>query len=189
MAESFVWNSGEAAEVSGQVEGQAKKDQAVGSLSPGGSSVADEGKEGRGGQQDEQSDGSMSWATWPLKESVPRSVAVVLFLAAVVWAVASCFGPQWILPSVFILLLFLAGFFFPTFYRLDSESASVRGLITRKRRSWSDVKRYYLGKKGVHLSLTERPSRLEGARGIYLPFGEHRKEIVAFIEGKLRRER
>jgi hypothetical protein len=134
------------------------------------------------------------WTIWPLKESFLRSLAVVLFLSVIVWSLYVWFGPQWILPSAFILILFLSGFFLPTFYRLDSDQVSVRGLLTRKKRRWSDFKAYYEGKKGIHLSTTERPSKLEGLRGIYLPFGpepseERRRMIIAFIERKLDHER
>jgi hypothetical protein len=140
------------------------------------------------------SDGSVEWSVWPLKESLLRSLAVILFLAAIVWTLDTWFGPQWILPSAFILILFLSGFFLPTFYRLDAEQVSIRGLITRKKRHWKDFKRCYPVKKGVHLSPTERPSRLENIRGLYLPFGpdvsgERRRQVMAFIEGKLDHER
>jgi hypothetical protein len=131
---------------------------------------------------------------WPLKENLLRSLAVILFLAAIVWTLDTWFGPQWILPSAFILILFLSGFFLPTFYRLDAEQVSVRGLINRKKRRWKDFKKCYPGEKGVHLSPTERPSRLENIRGLYLPFGpdasgERRRQVMAFIEGKLVHER
>jgi len=139
-------------------------------------------------------DRTMEWSVWPLKESFFRSLAVILFLAAIVWTLVTWFGPQWILPSIFILVLFLSGFFLPTFYRLDSEQVSVRGLITRRKRRWTDFKKCYPGKKGVHLSPTERPSRLENMRGLYLPFGpdvsgERRRQVMDFIERKLKRER
>jgi hypothetical protein len=136
----------------------------------------------------------VEWSVWPLKENWLRSLVVILFLAAVVWTLVTWFGPQWILPSIFILILFLSGFFLPTFYRLDSEQVSVRGLITRRKRRWAHLKKSYPGKKGVHLSPTERPSRLENLRGLYLPFGpdpsgERRRRVLDFIERKLERER
>lgn len=142
------------------------------------------------GHHDHAGNDRVEWSVWPLKESFFRSLAVILFLMVIVWTICSWFGPQWILPSAFILILFLSSFFLPTFYRLDPEEVSVRGLITRKKRPWSDLRKYYPGRKGVHLSSTERPSKLESIRGLYLPFGpdptgEHRRHIMSFIEGKL----
>ena len=142
----------------------------------------------------EKPDDPVEWSVWPLKENLLRSLAVILFLAAIVWTLTSWFGPQWILPSTFILILFLSGFFLPTFYRLDTELVSIRGLITRRKRPWADFKKCYPGKKGVHLSPTERPTRLENLRGLYLPFGpdpsgERRRQVMDFIERKLDRER
>ena len=139
-------------------------------------------------------DDALEWSVWPLRENFFRSLAVILFLAAIVWMLVSWFGPQWIMPSIFILILFLSGFFLPTFYRLDSEQVAIRGLITRRKRRWTDLKRCYPGQKGVHLSPTKNPSRLENIRGLYLPFGpdpsgERRRQAMTFIEGKLNDER
>jgi len=136
----------------------------------------------------------VEWSVWPLKENLIRSLAVILFLAAIVWMLALWFGPRWILPSVFILILFLPGFFLPTFYRLDAEQVSIRGLITRRKRAWAALKKYYPGARGVHLSPTRRPSRLENIRGLYLPFGpdpsgERRRRVMDYIERKIDRER
>ena len=146
------------------------------------------------GHNDRADNDRLEWSVWPLKESFFRSLAVILFLMVIVWTLSSWFGPQWILPSAFILILFLSGFFLPTFYRLDLEQVSVRGLITRKKRRWSDLRKYYPGRKGVHLSATEKPSKLENMRGLYLPFGldptgEHRRQVMSFIEGRLEHER
>lgn len=139
-------------------------------------------------------DQAVEWSVWPLKESLIRSLAVILFLTVIVWTMAAWFGPQWILPSIFILILFLSGFFLPTFYRLDAEQVSIRGLITRKKRPWQDMKRYHPGPRGVQLSTTRRPSRLDHMRGLYLPFGpdpsgERRRQVIDFIERKLNHER
>lgn len=120
-----------------------------------------------------------------MREDPVRSAAVIGFLAVVVWAIASSFGREWIVASTIILLLFLARFFFPTHYRLGPESVSARGLISRKKRHWSGLKRYYVGKRGVHLSPYTQPSRLESFRGIYLPFGTKREKILDFIEEKM----
>jgi hypothetical protein len=194
MAGSCGWNSCGTQEANRQVTKRDKNGMSAGPSPPGAAHGPGGDAAGRENPPSEDDDGSLNWSIWPLKENALRSVAVVLFLAVVIWAVATIFGPLWILPSAFILLFFLAGFFFPTFYQLDQDAASMRGLITRKKRSWSKVKNYYLGAKGVHLSISERPSKLESSRGLYLPFGKQRedidrKEIVAFIEGKLKSER
>jgi hypothetical protein len=124
-----------------------------------------------------------------MRERPLRSAAVILFLIVVLWAIASSFGTAWIFLSTIILLVYLAGFFFPTSYLLDPESVSARGLLSRKKRHWSGLKKYYVGKKGVHLSPYTKPSKLETFRGIYLPFGGRREEILDFIEEKMSRGR
>jgi hypothetical protein len=139
---------------------------------------------------DVHADGApVEWTIWPLKEKAWRSLAVILFLAVVVWAIVSWFGPYWILPSVFILVFFLSGFFFPTDYRLDPDWVSIHGLINRKKRRWSDLRTYYPAARGVLLSTSETPSKMNSMRNLYLPFGSHREAVMAFIEEKLRHER
>lgn len=118
-----------------------------------------------------------------------RSAVVILFLAAVVWAISSWSGAAWAFLSAIILLGSLASFFFPTHYRLGPETVSARGLLSRKKRTWSGLKKSYVGKKGVHLSPYSRPSRLESFRGIYLPFSGKREEILHFIGEKMNRGR
>jgi len=128
---------------------------------------------------------SLSWTVWPLSQSFWRSAAVILLLVVVVWAISSWLGIAWASLSALILLGSLASFFFPTHYRLGPESVSVRGLLSSKKRNWSVLKKHYVGQKGVHLSPYPRPSRLESFRGVYLPFGGKREEILNFIGEKM----
>jgi len=146
-------------------------------------------QQGGNGSVETERGPSLCWTVWPMGENLLRSAAVIAFLIVAAWAIATSFGLEWLFVSAIILLLFLAGYFFPTHYLLDSESASARGLISRKKRYWSGLKKYYVGKKGVHLSPYTRPSRLESFRGIYLPFGTRREEILHFIGEKMNRGR
>ncbi len=118
-----------------------------------------------------------------------RSVVVVIFLGIVVWAIASWFGRQWIIPSTIILFLFLASFFLPTYYRLDKEAVSVRSFLSTKKRAWAGLKDYHVSKKGVHLSLQSQPAMLERFRGLYLPFGTKREQILRYIEERIQHDR
>jgi hypothetical protein len=122
-------------------------------------------------------------------ENPLRSGAAIVFLLVVVWAIASAFGTEWFFVSAIILILFLAGYFFPTHYLLDSQAVSARGLFSRKKRHWSGLKKYEVGNKGIHLSPYARPSKLESLRGIYLPFGTKREEILRFVKEKMNRGR
>jgi hypothetical protein len=135
--------------------------------------------------QGTEMDPSVSWIVWPLSQSFWRSAAVILFLIVVVWTISSWLGITWAFLSSLILLGSLASFFFPTHYRLSPESVSVRGLLSRKKRNWSGLKKHYVGQKGVHLSPYPRPSRLESFRGLYLPFDGKREEILNFIGEKM----
>lgn len=132
---------------------------------------------------------SLSWTVWPAGERPLRSAVLIIFLIAVAWAISSWFGAVWILLAMVILLGSLASYFFPTLYRLGPESVSARGLLSRKKRAWSGLRKYYVGNNGVHLSPYSRPSRLENFRSIYLPFGGKQEEIMHFIREKMNGER
>jgi hypothetical protein len=124
-----------------------------------------------------------------LKESWVRSVAVIFFLAVVVWGISRWFGSMWIFPSTVILFLFLAGFFLPTYYHLDGDIISVRAFLSTKKRDWTALKKYSIGTKGVHLSPQSKATGLLGGRSIYLPFGTKKKEILDFIAEMMDRGR
>lgn len=132
---------------------------------------------------------SLDWTIWPLKESWVRSLAVIIFLAVIVWAISTCFGSIWIFPSAVILFLFLAGFFLPTYYHLDGDVIKVKAFLSTKKRNWTALGNYSTGKKGVHLSAQSKTATLLGGRSVYLPYGTKKKEILDFIAEIMDRER
>ena len=166
-----------------------RQDRGTTALPPQISSAEDDGETGQDAAQSTTSGQSLSWTVWPMGENPLRSVAVILFLMIVVWAISTCFGKVWIFVSAIFLVGTLTGFFFPTTYRLDPETVSAHGLLSKKKRTWSGLKKYYVGKKGVHLSPYARPSKLESFRVIYLPFSGNQKEIMDFIGEKMNRGR
>ena len=132
---------------------------------------------------------SLDWIIWPLKESWIRSVAVIVFLAVIVWAISRSFGSIWIFPATVILFLFLAGFFLPTYYHLNGDVIKVRAFLSTKKRDWTALGNYSAGKKGVHLGSQSKTATLLGGRSVYLPYGEKKKEILDFIAEIMDRER
>ena len=124
-----------------------------------------------------------------MRDDPVRSAVVVIFLGIVVWAIAFCFGRQWIFPSIIILFLFLASFFLPTSYHLDEEAVSVRSFLSTKKRAWQGLKEYHVGPKGIHLSPHSQSAMVKRPRSVYLPFGTKREEILGYVEERMKHGR
>jgi hypothetical protein len=87
-------------------------------------------------------------------------------------------APLFVLGSV-------GSFIARTHYRLTKETIEVRALGVARARPWSEMRRATVDKGGVFLSPFEKRSWLEAYRGVRLPFGGNRDQIVAFVEAKL----
>jgi hypothetical protein len=87
-------------------------------------------------------------------------------------------APLFVLGSV-------GSFIARTHYRLTKETIEVRALGVARVLSWSEMRRATVDKGGVFLSPFEKRSWLEAYRGVRLPFGGNRDQIVAFVETKL----
>jgi hypothetical protein len=119
-----------------------------------------------------------------------RATAAVLFLALVAWTLQT-----WLHAGYFTVLAVLllwgqvASFFLPTRYTLTDDAVTVRGLVTRREKAWSDFQSYLVDREGVLLSPFAERSRLERFRGLSLQFHGNRDQVIAFVEGAMARRR
>lgn len=126
------------------------------------------------------------WTAWPMQRSPVRAALGLAFIALVAWTLQS-----WLKTGYFtivaVLLLWgqVAGFYLPTRYALTDDGVKVRGLISKREKSWGDFRSYFVDRDGVLLSPFIVRSRLERFRGLSLQFHGNRDEVVAFVESKL----
>jgi hypothetical protein len=112
-----------------------------------------------------------------------RALVAVAFLVIVAW-----FLQTWLRTGYFTVIAVLlvwgqvAGFFLPTWYELTDDGVSVRGLVSKREKSWSEFRTWYVDRDGVLLSPFLGPSRLARFRGVSLQFHGNRDEVVAFVE-------
>jgi len=66
--------------------------------------------------------------------------------------------------------------FVPTFFELSALGVTSRTLRRTRRVPWLSIDRYVVGRRGVFLSSAGAP--LEALRGLYLPWGAHREEVL-----------
>ena len=128
----------------------------------------------------------LSWTAWPMQRSPVRAVIGLLFIALVAWTLQSWLSTGYF-TIVAVLLLWgqVAGFYLPTRYALDDRRVSVRGIVAKREKEWSDFRSYFVDSDGILLSPFVGRSRLERFRGLSLMFHANREEVIAFVEGKL----
>ncbi len=114
--------------------------------------------------------------------------ALVLVAAAVVLGVliAKGTGDSILgLAAPLFIVASLSSFLFPTAYRLTDESVEVRSLGVWRARPWGEMRRMVVDDAGVFLSPFEKRNWLEAYRGLRLPFGGNRDQVVAYVEARL----
>ena len=117
-----------------------------------------------------------------------RAVLAVAFIAVMAWFIQSLFSTTYF-TVVAVLLVWgqVAGFFLPTRFSLTDERVSVRGLVSRREKDWSEFRSHYVDREGVLLSPFVERSRLDRFRGVSLQFHGNRDEVVAFVERMMAR--
>ena len=129
---------------------------------------------------------TLEWSVWPARDR-PWATAVLLVSLAVLGVlivqgtgdrVLGVLAPVFVLASV-------GSFIAKTEYRLTPESIEVRTLGVARARPWTEMRRATADRNGIFLSPFEKRSWLEAYRGVRLPFGGNRDQVVAFVESKL----
>jgi hypothetical protein len=69
--------------------------------------------------------------------------------------------------------------FVPTFFELSALGVTSRTLRRTRRIPWLSIDRYVVGRRGVFLTSAGAP--LEALRGLYLPWGSHREEVLTSL--------
>ena len=127
---------------------------------------------------------SVEWTAHPAKER-PRDVALVLCvfcltMAATLIAFQSLFLTG--LAAV-ILTLGISSFLLPTTYSLSEWGVEAKGMVRKRARGWSELRRYEIGKEAVLVSPFAKKTRLDRYRGMVLLLGNaDRDQVVRMLE-------
>ena len=126
---------------------------------------------------------SLRWTSWPMLRSPVRAVLAVAFVVLMAWTIQALFRTTYF-TVVAVLLVWgqVAGFFLPTRFSLTQDGVSVRGLVSRREKDWSEFRSHYVDREGVLLSPFVERSRLDRFRGVSLQFHGNRDEVVAMVE-------
>lgn len=126
------------------------------------------------------------WRVHPFMESRPRAALSILAPLAMAGLVHLWLG-SWLWTGLGFLLLVSAEFpfFLPALCRFDAEGASLRRAGATVAKRWAQLKSYYPDRNGVLLSPFARPFWMENFRGLYLPYGRHRDEVLAQLLNRM----
>lgn len=127
------------------------------------------------------------WTAHPARRR-PQDVFLVAAVVLVsAWAVLVTLESVFLsLLAVVILVVAVAPFLVPTHYVLDDDGVEERRLWTRKRRSWSDLRRLQIGPGAALVSPFARPSWADRYRGLLLYFdGANRDQVVAVLRERV----
>lgn len=124
----------------------------------------------------------VSWRSWPLGESLTRSSLVLAGLLAAGLAVRGLTGYTHLAPlAVAVLAVSLWRFFLPVVFMLGTDGIT-ESLLGRDRHiPWSAIRRYEIYPKGVLLLPYPDSARVDCFRGLFLPWGVHRQEILTLL--------
>jgi hypothetical protein len=125
---------------------------------------------------------SLQWRSWPLRESLPAAFFVPVGLLAAGGAVRWVTGQTHLaLVAVAALAIALWRFFLPVSFELNSEGVSQWVFGRRRRIAWREIRRYEVCSSGVLLLPRPDACPLDACRGLHLPWGKHRADVLAHI--------
>jgi hypothetical protein len=122
-------------------------------------------------------------------KSPVRAVLAAAFIAVMAWTIQSLLNTTYFtVIAVLLVVGQVAGFFLPARFELTEKKVSVKGLVARREKVWSEFRSYYVDREGILLSPFIERSRLERFRGFSLQFHGNRDEVVAFVERMMARD-
>ena len=123
---------------------------------------------------------AIRWRSWPLRDDVKRTSLAVGGLMAAVGGIWLLTGRILLaLAALAALVLSLWRFFLPVAFELNDKGVDQRFLGRLRHISWHAIGRYEVCSAGVLVLPNRDRSVMAPFRGLYLPFGSHREEILA----------
>jgi hypothetical protein len=133
---------------------------------------------------------TLSWRVWPARER-PAGTAIVLGALVFVGL-----GVHWVTSQTHLAALAAAvlaaalwRFFLPAAFELNPEGVDQLLFGRQRRIRWSAIRRYEICSAGVLLLPFADRSLVDTFRGLYLPWGSHRDEVLFQVRYYLDRSR
>jgi hypothetical protein len=128
------------------------------------------------------------WRSWPVRDSAVRTALAAAVMLAVGAAVYGVTG-RVVLAAVALAALAVAcwRFFLPIEYELGETGVGQRLFGRRRRIPWRAIARFELFESGLLLMPDADHSPIAPLQGLYLPWNNHRNEILATVRHYVKR--
>jgi len=128
------------------------------------------------------------WRIWPLGERLSAGLLLTLGLAVLAIAIHMATGRiHLVVLALAAMGISLRRFFLPTTYELGGDGIHESRVGHRRRTPWTVIRRYEIGSAGVLLLPYDDRCPVDPLRGLYLPWGDHRDEVLAHLHYHLDR--
>lgn len=125
---------------------------------------------------------SVQWQSWPMRDSLPAGAMVVGGLMAAGASVGLLTAEVHLaLLAVGVIAIALWRFFIPASFELNTDGVSQWLFGRRRRIPWKEIRRYEVCSSGVLLLPRADRCPIDSYRGLYLPWGQHRGEVLAQV--------
>lgn len=129
----------------------------------------------------------MRLTSWPLADApLPTAVILALALAGSIAAGIAASSVLFGLASLTALAVALRRLWIPAEFHLAELGVTQTMLGRRWRIPWRAWTGYQIRERGVLLMPDDDRSRIGGLKGLYIPWGEQKEELVALVEHYLR---
>lgn len=121
----------------------------------------------------------LAWRSWPVVDSLGEFALLTTALVGAPAIVLQSAGPGYAIFAFLAVLTVTWRSFVPTVFELSALGITETRLGRTRRIPWMSIDRFLIGTRGVFLS--SRGAPLEMLRGLYVPWGVHREQILATL--------
>jgi hypothetical protein len=130
----------------------------------------------------------LRWRSWPLREDLLAALILLIILAVIGLGVRWLTGRTELgLLASCVFLVAMWRYFLPVSFELNSDGVNQWVLGRHRRIPWKLIRQYKVCSRGVLLLPHADYRPVDALRGLYLPWGEHRDEVLTYLRHYLDR--
>lgn len=124
----------------------------------------------------------MRWTVWPLVDRPWSTLLLAALLIATAMVVDSVLGQwYWTLAATVAIGVAMWRFFLPITFEVTLRGLKQESIFQTARTAWADIRAVRKCTRGVLLLSGEDDRPLAALRGLFLPWGPHRTELLQLV--------